>query len=215
MQVLQMINLSDRKSMGGYIVFLENSPVSWAAKKHWGIQALSSTESEIIQVVETTKELLWLRPLLLDLGIHFDFETDLHTDNQPARHILLNNPMHSNQTKHMDIKVKFWGEVLARKEKISLKYIPTKFRFADIFTKPQATVRFWELRAVIVQNLEGIFNNSQFLQRTFKFAVLANGLYFLSSSRNGAGGGNCYYFKIPDQRDPWTIGLLGTPYWLA
>ena len=59
---------------------------------------MSSTESEIIQVVETTKELLWLQPLLLDLGIHFDFETDLHTDNQPARHIVLNNLLHSNRT---------------------------------------------------------------------------------------------------------------------
>ena len=128
---------------------------------------MSITESEIIQVVETTKELLWLQPLLLDLGIHFDFETDLHTDNEPARHILLNNPTHSNRTKHMDIKVKFCGEVLARREIISLKYIPTKFNFADIFTKPLATVRFRELRAVIVQNLEGIVNNTQFLRRTF------------------------------------------------
>ena len=91
--------------------------MSWAAKKHRGIQALSSTESEIIQIVESTKELLWL---LLDLGIHFVFETDLHTDNQPARHILLNNSTHSNRTKHMDVKMKFCGEVLARKEKISL-----------------------------------------------------------------------------------------------
>ena len=56
--------------MGGYIIFLGNSPVSWAAKKHRGIQALSSTESEILQVVETTKELLWLQPLPLDVGIH-------------------------------------------------------------------------------------------------------------------------------------------------
>ena len=30
----------DRKSMGGHIVFLGNSPISWAMKKHRGIQAL-------------------------------------------------------------------------------------------------------------------------------------------------------------------------------
>ena len=58
----------DRKSMGGYVVFLGNSPCSWAAKKQRGIQALSSTESEIIQVTEGFKELLWLQPLLIDIG---------------------------------------------------------------------------------------------------------------------------------------------------
>ena len=41
---------ADRKSMGGHVVFLGNSPISWACKKHRGIQALSSTESEIIQI---------------------------------------------------------------------------------------------------------------------------------------------------------------------
>ena len=42
----------DRKSMGGYIVFLGHSPISWAVKKHRGILAVSSTESEIVQVAE-------------------------------------------------------------------------------------------------------------------------------------------------------------------
>ena len=53
----------DRRSMGGDIIFLGNSPISWAAKKHRGVQALSITESEIIQITETYKELLWLQPL--------------------------------------------------------------------------------------------------------------------------------------------------------
>ena len=37
----------DRKSMGGYVVFLGKSPVSWAARKHRGIVALSSTENSL------------------------------------------------------------------------------------------------------------------------------------------------------------------------
>ena len=57
--------------------------------------------------------------------------------------------------------------MLDKREKISLKYIPSKLKFADIFTKPLVTVRFRELRTVLVQNLEGIVNNSQFLRRTF------------------------------------------------
>ena len=86
-----------------------NSPISWAIKKHQGIQAVSSiaTESEIVQVTEATKELLWLQPLLLELGFpEIDWDTALHTDNEPAMHILLNNPTHSNRTKHMDIRIK-------------------------------------------------------------------------------------------------------------
>ena len=58
-------------------------------------------------------------------------------------------------------------EVLSKRQRIALKYVPTKFNFADIFTKPLGTVRFRDLRAVLVQNLDGIINNSQFLRRTF------------------------------------------------
>ena len=41
-------NKINRKSMGGHIVFLGNSAISWAVKKQTGIKALSSTESEIV-----------------------------------------------------------------------------------------------------------------------------------------------------------------------
>ena len=169
---------SDRKSMGGYVVFLGNSPISWAIKKHRGIVAVSSTESEIVQVAESCKELLWLQPLLLELGYpNIDWYTVLLTDNEPAAHVLLNNPTHSNRTKHMDIRIKFCGEVLSKRQRIALKYVSTKYNFADIFTKPLGTVRFRDLRAVLVQNLDGIINNSQFLRRTF--TVLKD---FMSSS---------------------------------
>ena len=99
------------------MVFLGNSPISWAIKKHRGFRLdLLSTESEIVQVVEACKELLWLQPLLLDLGYpDIDWCTILNTDNDPAMHILLNNPTHSSRTKHMDIRVKFCGEVLSKR----------------------------------------------------------------------------------------------------
>ena len=69
--------------MGGYVVFLGNSPISWAVKKHRGILAVSSTESEIVQVAELRKELLWLQPLLLELGYpNIDWYTVLLTNNR-------------------------------------------------------------------------------------------------------------------------------------
>ena len=73
----------DRRSMGGYVVFVGNSPISWAIKKHRGIQAVSSTESEIVQVTEAMKELLWLQPLLQELGFpEIDWDTALATHRQ-------------------------------------------------------------------------------------------------------------------------------------
>ena len=159
---------TDRKSMGGYILFLGNSPISWSAKKHRGVVAVSSCESEIVQVSESFKEILWCQPLIIDLGFPaIESQTVLHGDNQPASHVLLNNPTHSARTKHMDVKVKFCGEVLAKKDKILLKYVPSKLNFADIFTKPLGTVRFRDLRSILIQDLSGISSNAKFIQRTF------------------------------------------------
>ena len=106
---------------------------------------------------------------MIELGFpSIESQTVCLGDNQPVEHILKNNPTHAARTKHMDVKIKFCGIVLANKNKILLKYVPTKFNFADIFTKaaPLSTVRFRELRSVMVQDLEGISNNSKFLQRT-------------------------------------------------
>ena len=67
----------------------------------------------------------------------------------------------------MDVKVKFCGKVLAKKDKILLKYVPSKLNFADIFTKPLGTVRFRDLRSILIQDLSGISSNAKFIQRTF------------------------------------------------
>ena len=89
----------------GDIIFLGNSPISWAARKHRGVQALSSTDAEIIQITETSKELLWLQPLLSDLGfVEIKWSTVLNGDKKPARHVIMNNATHSGRSKHMDIK---------------------------------------------------------------------------------------------------------------
>ena len=91
----------------------------------------------------------------------------LKSDNTQAEQILKNSPTHAARTKHMDIKVKFCGEVIAKKNKILLTHVPTKLNFADIFTKPLSTVRFRDLRSIMIHDLTGIINNSGFLNRTF------------------------------------------------
>ena len=97
----------------------------------------ASTESEIIQLTETCKELLWLQPLQAYLGftaIIWSTVTVLNRYTQTASHVILNNPTHSGRSKHMHVKFKLCGEVLSKREKISLKYVPAIFNCADIFT---------------------------------------------------------------------------------
>ena len=67
------------------MMFLGNSPISLAATKHRGIQALSSAESEIIQVTETFKKVIWLQPLIIDLGFpQLTLASIMLADNEPA-----------------------------------------------------------------------------------------------------------------------------------
>ena len=56
-----------------------------------------------------------------------------------------------SQTKHIDIRLKFCGEVVAA-GKLQIKYIQTAQNIADIFTKPLLAPRFRQLRKEIVKD---------------------------------------------------------------
>ena len=89
----------------------------------------------------------------------------MHGDNQPAEFILKHQPTHNHRTKHMDLRIKFCGEVV-RANKILLRYINTKFNLADIFTQPFPVTRFRELRRAFVHDLGEILRNSNVIKQS-------------------------------------------------
>ncbi|UYV73967.1 hypothetical protein LAZ67_11001633 [Cordylochernes scorpioides] len=95
-------DIDSRKSTTGYIFMLNHGAVSWSSQKQSTV-AFSTTESEYIAPCAATKEMVWLRRLLKDIGIKMDRPTVLNIDNQAAIK-LVQNPEFHKRTKHIDVR---------------------------------------------------------------------------------------------------------------
>ncbi|KAI3644889.1 hypothetical protein MP228_011053 [Amoeboaphelidium protococcarum] len=136
-------DIDGRKSTGGYLFKLANSPVSWQSKLQ-NIVALSSCESEYIALSNSAQEAIWLRRLLQEIGWTQDAATLIHEDNQGAIAVINGNKTHS-RTKHIDVRHHFI-RTCVRDGHLRVVYCPTDLMLADILTKPLPTQKFLALR---------------------------------------------------------------------
>jgi hypothetical protein len=106
--------------------------VTWRNKKQKVI-ALSSAEAEYRAMKEVTKEMIWLKALLKDVGISDDKPMSLYCDNQAAIHIA-SNPVFHERTKHIEVDCHFVrGKI--QEGLIETKFVKSGDQMADIFTK--------------------------------------------------------------------------------
>jgi hypothetical protein len=125
-------DLDSRCSVSGYIFDVTGGWVSWASKWQPTV-ALSTTEAEYMAVLNATKEAIWLRVLLEDLGFPQVSATTLHADNIGCI-ALSNGTVTHSCAKHIKICHRFIRERVANSE-IDLQYVSTKEMLADILTK--------------------------------------------------------------------------------
>ncbi|MCO5590716.1 hypothetical protein L7F22_044691 [Adiantum nelumboides] len=78
-------------------------------------------------------ECVWLRRLMVDLGVGQDTANTIYTDSQSALAIA-RNPFFHARTKHIEVHYYYVKERLSVGE-ISLAYVPTQDNLADLFTK--------------------------------------------------------------------------------
>jgi hypothetical protein len=97
-------------------------------------------EAEYMALTEATKELIWIRTFLSELGYSNNnadskspTSTELYSDNQSAI-ALAKNPVSHARAKHIDIRHHFIREAIQDKI-IWVQYIPTSEMTADSLTK--------------------------------------------------------------------------------
>ena len=122
----------DRRSTTGNIFILNGGPVSWRSQKQKCV-ALSTAESEYIAASMATKEVVWLRRLLMEIGCQQNNSTPLFCDNQSAIRLVYNPEFHQ-RTKHIDVKFHHIRDMQIQQE-ISIQYIPTENQLANALTK--------------------------------------------------------------------------------
>lgn len=125
-------DIDTRRSVGGFVFDVAGSSITWSSKKQPTV-ALSTVEAEYMAASNATKEAIWLRTLLADLGHPQMSATIIHADNQGCI-ALSRNPVAHSRAKHIDIRHHFIRERIARSE-IDLQFLSTKEMVADIFTK--------------------------------------------------------------------------------
>jgi len=122
-----------RRCTSGYVSLYHKTPISWQSKQHTSV-ALSSAEAEYVSVSEYAKEVIYLRPLLHNMGFGQDAPTTVYEDNTACIEWGNNIIGGRERAKHIDIRKHFAHEAIKNGHLILVK-IATTMQLADIMTK--------------------------------------------------------------------------------
>lgn len=120
------------RSVSGNVFLLNGAAVSWKCKVQSCV-ALSTAEAEFFSLCEATREAVYLRNLMEEIGLPQTSATRILEDNQPCIH-LVHNPVTVSRSKHVAIRFNFVRERLELGQ-IDVVYCPTGDMVADALTK--------------------------------------------------------------------------------
>ncbi|GKD42727.1 ribonuclease H-like domain-containing protein [Tanacetum coccineum] len=132
------------RSTSGYCVFLGDNLLSWSVKRQVTLSR-SSVEAEYRGVANVVAETAWIRNLLCELHTLLFTATLVYYDNVSAVYMSA-NPVQLQRTKHIEIDIHFVHDFVAKGE-VRVLHVPSRFQYADIFTKGLPAALFLEFRS--------------------------------------------------------------------
>jgi hypothetical protein len=124
-------DVDTRRSTSGYVFMLGGGAISWSSKRQPTV-ALSSTEAEYMSATHASKEALWLRRFVEELGWEQPC-VEVLCDNQSALK-LMKNPQYHSKTKHIAIQYHFLRELI-EEGALKFSFVGTNLQCADFLTK--------------------------------------------------------------------------------
>lgn len=138
----------NRFSTSGYIILFNGGAVSWKSQKQRRV-AGSPTEAEYIALYEASKEVIWLKNILNELGFDTPNPALIFEDNTSTIRAAY-NPVEHSKLKHLDISYHAVRQFIEL-NKVAVISISTENQIADILTKSLPTKQFEYLRNPILR----------------------------------------------------------------
>ena len=118
-------------SVTGYFFKLANGIISWRSHAQKTI-ALSSMEAEYMVISDCSRQVIWIKTLIKELGIKIR-SIPIYGDNQGSIFIA-SNAVQESRTKHINIHYHYIHELVVAKE-AELQFVPGEMNPTDMFTK--------------------------------------------------------------------------------
>ncbi|GFT76317.1 retrovirus-related Pol polyprotein from transposon TNT 1-94 [Trichonephila clavipes] len=112
-------NRDDRVSMGGFITFIDETPISSRTFKQNSV-SLSTMEAEYVSLTEAAKEFIWLKNVIDNKSLNLELsENVMFCDNQAAISFS-KSPVENYRTKHIDVRYHFLRNLIYDKHGLIL-----------------------------------------------------------------------------------------------
>ncbi|GJR03917.1 ribonuclease H-like domain-containing protein [Tanacetum coccineum] len=110
-----------------------------------GFSSTRSAEAEYLGVANVVAETAWIRNLLRELHSSLSTATLVYCDNVSAVYMSA-NPVQHQQMKHIEIDIHFVCDMVTAGH-VRVLHVPSRFQYADIFTKGLSTALFEDIRS--------------------------------------------------------------------